>query len=103
MARSVPSLSAFREALLDSLFDDRDEFRYEHDADEEQMWVKPAMARMVERLEEGEPIPRVLADLMLGDVPRIQRAVAYARDNDPEVLSPDTVTLSRSTVGELRP
>ena len=34
MARLVPSLSAFREALLDSLFDDREQFRYERDADD---------------------------------------------------------------------
>ncbi len=93
MARAVPSLPAFREALLDSLFDDRDQFRYEAEADQEQMWVKPEMAQLLKRIEGGEAIPKVLAEVMRGDIPRIRRAVAYARDNEPEVLPPDTITL----------
>jgi ATP-dependent Clp protease ATP-binding subunit ClpA len=93
MARTVPSLSAFREALLDGLFDDREQFRYERDADDEQMWVKPELVQLVKRLEEGEPFERVLAEVMRGDIARIRRSVEYARDNEPEVLPPDTMTL----------
>lgn len=99
MARTVPSLSAFREALLDALFDDREQFRYESVADDEEIWVKPDLAQVVKRLEEGEPIPGVLAEVMRGDIARIRRAVAYARDNEPEVLPPDTMTLEALRVG----
>ncbi len=93
MARLVPSLPAFREALLDALFDDREQFRYQRDAGDERLWVKPEFAKLVARLDEGEPIPRVLAEAMRADIPRIQAALAYARDNEPDVLPPDTMTL----------
>jgi ATP-dependent Clp protease ATP-binding subunit ClpC len=94
MSQAVPSLSAFREALLDSLFDDREQFRYERDADsDEQMWAKPELVQIVQRLQAGEPVRKLLAEIMRGEIRRIQQAVAYARDNEPEVLPPDTMTL----------
>ncbi|HEX5010612.1 MAG TPA: ATP-dependent Clp protease ATP-binding subunit [Planctomycetota bacterium] len=94
MARLVPSLAAFREALLDSLYDDRDSFRHlAPKGDEEQLFVEPSLITVLERLKKGEEAPRVLSDLMQGNEPRVRRALTYARGADKEVQPPDTLTL----------
>ena len=100
MARSVASLSAFREALLDALFDDRQQFRYEREAGDEAVWVKPALARLVRRLREGANLEDLLADGMQDDEARIRKAVAFARGSEPEVLPPDTITLEQLSLDE---
>jgi len=95
MARNVPSLSAFREALLDALFEDRNEFRYEPDAGTEEMFVRPDVARSVQQLSQGKPRGELLAEIMLSDSPRIRKAIAFSRGNEPEIVPPDTITLDR--------
>jgi ATP-dependent Clp protease ATP-binding subunit ClpC len=94
MARLVPSLAAFREALLDALYDDRDAFRHLAPKGDEEAWfIEPALMAMLERLRKGEEAPKVLADLMQGNEPRVKRAVTHARGADREVQPPDTLTL----------
>lgn len=93
MSRKVPSLSAFREALLDSLFDDRDMFRYEPEQDDERLFVKPELVTLLERIQAGEDAPAILAELMGGGGKRVKRALAYARDADPDVIPPDTMSI----------
>jgi ATP-dependent Clp protease ATP-binding subunit ClpC len=109
MARTVPSLTAFREALLDSLFDDRDAFRYQPKADDETLFFTASLAALVKRLGRGETTRDLLVETMLSEeLPRIRKALDYARGNEPEVVPPDTITLdalddTSDAVAEHRP
>ncbi|MHC5210973.1 MAG: AAA family ATPase [Planctomycetota bacterium] len=96
MARQVANLSAFREALLDLLYDDREQFRRsDPDAGPDERWVRPALVDAFRRMREGESPPDVLAALMLGESPRIQGALQAGRGTDPEIVPPDTQMLER--------
>jgi ATP-dependent Clp protease ATP-binding subunit ClpC len=96
MARTVPNLAAFREALLDLLYDDRAAFRHlAPEGDEAEIFLLPSLVAVFERMHGGEPPPRVLEELMLGDEPRIRRALLEARGTEPEVVPPDTQTIER--------
>lgn len=96
MALAVPSLSAFREALLDGLFADREAFRYEAEQDDEQLYLQADLGKVFDRLADGEDAPGLLAELMSSETPRIQAALAFARGTEPDVLPPDSVSLDRS-------
>ena len=93
MARTVGSLAAFREALLDGLYDDREHFKRTGPGAEKELFVTPGLKATLLRLKAGEDPPRVLAELMQGDEPRLRRALAYARDVEPDVVPPDTLAL----------
>jgi ATP-dependent Clp protease ATP-binding subunit ClpA len=95
MARHVPGLSAFREALLDSLFDDREQFQYGAAEGEEQMQISTSLANLLGRIDGGETCQDLMVEVMLGDSPRIARAVNYSRGREPDVIPPDTMTLER--------
>jgi ATP-dependent Clp protease ATP-binding subunit ClpC len=100
MARQVASLSAFREALLDLLYDDREQFRRrDDDAAPEERWVQPALVEAFRRMREGEAPPAVLAGLMLDENTRIRGALTAGRGTDPEIVPPDTQTLERELAG----
>ena len=100
MARMVPSLSSFREALLDALYDDRDAFRYEPEGgDDDSVWLQHPLVAALERIAQGEEPQEVMTGMMLSEAPRIARAVAYARGNEPDVVPPDTLTLERHLHG----
>jgi ATP-dependent Clp protease ATP-binding subunit ClpA len=91
----VPGLSAFREALLDALYDDRDMLRYQPQEDDERLWMQPALIETLKQIQNGGSIPDALVEVMLSELPRITRAVAYARGTEPDVLPPDTITLDQ--------
>src|SRR5262245_36932729 len=96
MAHLVPSLAAFREALLDSLYDDRDAFRHlAPKGDEESWFLQPALVALLDRLRSGAEAPKVLSELMQGNDPRVKRALEFARGEASEVQPPDTLTLER--------
>jgi ATP-dependent Clp protease ATP-binding subunit ClpA len=96
MARAVPNLAAFREALLDLLYDDRAAFRHLAPAgDEAEIFLQPSLVAVFHRMHSGEPPPKVLEELMVSDEPRIRRALLEARGNEPEVVPPDTQTIER--------
>ena len=95
MARHVPGLSAFREALLDSLFDDREQFQYAGKEGEEGPHITTALANVLERIDGGERCQDLMVEVMLGESPRIARAVEYSRGREPDVIPPDTMTLER--------
>jgi len=98
MAQAVPSLAAFREALLDALAEDKDAFRVNGaKVPEDAMFLQPALLVALEKLGKGGDSQKLLADLMESDTPRISKALAFARGVDPEVVSPDTVTLDSET------
>src|SRR5262245_27069523 len=101
MARLVPSLAAFREALLDALYDARDLLRHlAPKGDEEEWFLTADLLGALDRLRKGDEAPRVLADVMQGPGPRIRRALSFARDAETEVQPPDTLTLEREAGGE---
>jgi len=101
MARLVPSLAAFREALLDALYDARDTFRHlAPKGDEEEWFITPELLAALDRLRKGDEAPRVLADVMQGPGPRIRRALTFARNAETEVQPPDTLALEREAGSE---
>jgi ATP-dependent Clp protease ATP-binding subunit ClpA len=101
MARVMPSLSAFREALLDALHHDRDSFRRLKPAGaESEVFLLPELLVVLERVRAGESALKVLGDIVESDAPRIARAVAFARGNEPDVLPPDTLALDRDHAGD---
>ena len=94
MALHVPGLSAFREALLDGLFDDRERFQYSPGKEQdERLYVTAGLAKLLERIDRGERCQDLMVEVMLGSSPRIARAVAYSRGREPDVIPPDTMTL----------
>jgi len=93
LARSLPSLSAFREALLDALFDARAQFRHEGDAGEERFWVVPELVRLFQRERKGEALGELLRESLSSPSPLIRAAVAYARGTEPDMLPPDTAAM----------
>jgi ATP-dependent Clp protease ATP-binding subunit ClpC len=96
MALQVASLAAFREALLDLLYDDREQFRRgDPDASPDERWVQPALVEAFRRMREGEAPTAVIAALMLDESPRIRSALSAARGSDPEIVPPDTQMLER--------
>ncbi|MGQ0552328.1 MAG: AAA family ATPase [Planctomycetota bacterium] len=98
MAKAVPNLAAFREALLDVLYEDRESFRHRSAAsDADKIFAQPRLLAIFERIAGGEPAPQLLAETMLGPLPRIRKAVATAKAMSPEVVPPDTLTLDRAT------
>ncbi len=104
MAQAAPSLAAFREALLDLLFDARETFRNDDDDDgegddEERLWLRPELLRTLERMQAGDEPRTVMLDVMLGHVedrPIIARALSYARGEEGEVSPPDTDVFDRT-------
>ncbi|GJM21883.1 MAG: hypothetical protein DHS20C15_17980 [Planctomycetota bacterium] len=96
MARAVPSLTAFREALLDALFHDREEFRYEAESGDDLIYLRSELAAVLDRIQAGEDAPDLLAELMLLDVKRVRAALTYARGTEPDVMPPDSLSLDRS-------
>lgn len=95
MARLMPGLSAFREALLDALYDDRDMLRYQPVENDERLWMQPDLHKAMQQIQSGDSVPDVLVEVMLSELPRITRAVDYARGTEPDVLPPDTITLDQ--------
>ncbi|HTE05402.1 MAG TPA: AAA family ATPase [Planctomycetota bacterium] len=96
MAHVVPGLAAFREALLDALHDDRDSFRRRAPAGAEaQVFVRPALLALLQRVRAGEPATKLMAETMESDLPRIVRALSFARGTEPDVLPPDTIALEK--------
>jgi ATP-dependent Clp protease ATP-binding subunit ClpA len=96
MAHVVPSLAAFREALLDALHDDRSTFRRLKPAGAEaQVFLQPALLALLERVRSGESATKLMAEVMESSAPRIVRAVSFARGTEPDVLPPDTLALDK--------
>ncbi|MFT7463042.1 MAG: ATP-dependent Clp protease ATP-binding subunit ClpA [Pseudohongiellaceae bacterium] len=96
MARLMPGLSAFREALLDALYDDRDMLRYQPAANDERLWMQAGLHQALQQIQNGDSVPDVLVEVMLSELPRITQAVAYARGTGPDILPPDTITLDQA-------
>jgi ATP-dependent Clp protease ATP-binding subunit ClpC len=94
MADVAPNLAAFREALLDSLYADRETFRrVSPEGAEQETFLQPELLSAFDRMCADEPAPRVLEDLMREKSPRITSAVRSALEEGPEVVPPDTLTL----------
>lgn len=100
MAQAVPSLASFREALLDLLFDHREDYRQGGEHDE--VLLHPDLVAALETLQKAEDPGEVMADIMqegkdLGwKRPIIEQALAYARGQSQEVRPADTVVLEKT-------
>ncbi len=104
MARLVPSLAAFREALLDLLHDEGDDFRRPGKPGEaEVIWLQPALAEVFERLRKGADAQPVLQEVMQGGSPRIQGALRAAQGADSELRPPDTLSLDAEEAEDTQP
>jgi ATP-dependent Clp protease ATP-binding subunit ClpC len=104
MARLVPSLAAFREALLDLLHDQGDDFRRPGKAGEpEAVWLQPALADVFDRLRKGADAQPVLHELMQGGSPRIQGALKLAQGAESELRPPDTLSLDAEEGEDTQP
>ncbi len=104
MARLVPSLAAFREALLDLLHDQSDDFRRPAArAEAEAVWLQPALAEIFERLRKGTDAQSLLHEVMQGGGPRIQGALRLAQGAESELRPPDTLSLDADGGDESEP
>ncbi|MHC4845874.1 MAG: hypothetical protein ACYTCU_06905, partial [Planctomycetota bacterium] len=70
MADVAPNLAAFREALLDALYAEREDFRrLSPEGAEQEVFLQPELLAAFERFRADESPPRVLEELMQGDAP----------------------------------
>jgi ATP-dependent Clp protease ATP-binding subunit ClpC len=98
MADVAPNLAAFREALLDALYAEREDFRrLSPEGAEQEVFLQPDLLAAFDRFLADESPPLVLEELMRNSDPRIATAVGAALKEGPEVVPPDTLTLEGET------